>query len=286
MELDFKNVTIIGVGLIGGSFALSLRKAGFKGRISGVGRSRENLVRAKELGMIDEYFTEAGEAVRDADIILLSTPVGQFPRIVRDIREHIKRGAVVTDAGSVKAQVIRELEPLMPEGVSFVGGHPIAGKECSGADAASPDLFNNAVCIITPGHDTDSGAKAKILGLWNSLGARTVLMDPVEHDTVFAAVSHVPHVISYALINAILDVDRDIISHGGRGLRDMTRIALSPPDLWRDICMYNRGNILKSLRQFSSSISHVEKLIENSDWDNLWKEFQRARAGRQILESD
>lgn len=284
--MDFKEVVVIGVGLIGGSFALSLRKTGFKGRITGIGRSKENLLKAKELGIVDRYVTVPSEGVKDGDLIFLSTPIGQFPGIIKEIREHLKTGVIITDAGSVKAKVIEELEPLIPEGVNFVGGHPIAGKECSGADAASSDLFPKATCIITPSPNTNKNALERIVALWNSFGTKTVIMDPNRHDAIFSAVSHMPHVISYVLINAILDVDRDILPHGGRGLRDMTRIALSSPELWRDICSYNRDQILNSLQHFLASMSHVENLIENSDWDSLWREFQKARTGRQILESD
>lgn len=286
MKVNFENIAIIGVGLIGGSFALSLRKLGFSGKITGIGRNKEKLIRAKELGVIDKYSTIPEEGINDADLILLSTPVGQFPKIVERIRAHIKKGAIVTDVGSVKANVVKKLEPLMPASVSFVGGHPIAGKECSGVDAASSELFNNKRCIITPGSNTDKQALDKILGLWNAFGSKTVLMTPDEHDLIFAAVSHLPHVIAYVLINSILDLNENILPHGGRGLRDMTRIALSPPELWRDICSYNKENVLKSLDRFLTSIKRVKKLIENSDWDNLEKEFQKAKAGRQTLESD
>ncbi len=284
--MDFKQVAIIGVGLIGGSFALSLRKAGFKGRITGTGRNKENLVRAKDLGIIDEYFNSPADGIKHADLILLSTPIGRFPQIAESVKNHIKKGSIVTDVGSVKAEVIKTLEPLMPEGVSFVGGHPIAGKECSGVNAASSELFNGARCIITPSPNTNKEALEKILALWNTFGSKTVLMNPDEHDSIFAAVSHLPHVIAYALINTIMDLDKDILPHGGRGLRDMTRIALSPPELWRDICSYNRENMIKSLNNFLSSVLHIERLIEKSDWDNLWKEFQKAKTGRQTLESD
>lgn len=287
MGIDFKKAAIIGVGLIGGSFALSLRKAGFSGKISGVGRNKENLIKAKGLGIIDDYFIEPEKGVKNADLILLSTPVGRFTEIMENIKKDIIKGAIVTDVGSVKAEVIKKLEPLMPAGVGFVAGHPIAGKECSGAEAASSELFNKARCIITPGPNTDKDALKKIIALWNTFGSITISMTPDEHDSIFAAVSHLPHVAAYALVNTIMDhKDENILQQGGRGLKDMTRIALSPPVLWRDICEYNREHILESLKSFSSSISHIESLIEKSDWDNLWKEFQKARNGRQTLESD
>ncbi len=283
--MDFNNVAIIGVGLIGSSFALSLKKHGFNGRITGIGKREENLIRAKELGIIDGYSTIPVEGIKNSDLILLSTPVGQFPRIIKDIRGHIKRGSIVTDVGSVKAEVIRKLEPLMPEGVRFVGGHPIAGKECSGVDAASSELFNKARCIITPSSNTHREALEKILNLWNIFGSKTILMSPDEHDLIFAAVSHLPHVIAYVLVNTIVDLDKDVLHHGGRGLKDMTRIALSPPELWRDICSYNKENMLKSLDYFLSSTSHIKSLIERSDWAGLEKEFIEAKEARQLLES-
>ena len=286
MKTSFKHIAIIGVGLIGGSFALALKKHGFKGKITGMGRNKKNLSKAKKLGIIDSYTTEFTEGVKDADLIMLAVPVGQFETILKNIRQNLKKGAIVTDVGSVKAQIVKKLEPLMPKDVYFVGAHPIAGKECSGVTCASADLYQNAKCIITPGQDTNNTALKKVIGLWRTVGAKTMLMDPEEHDVIFSAVSHLPHVVAYALINGILKVDEAILHHGGKGLRDMTRIAKSPAGLWRDICSHNKKNILKSLKMFSSSISHITKLIERSDWKGLEKEFIKAREARQPLESD
>jgi prephenate dehydrogenase len=285
MNINFKNVAIIGVGLIGGSFALSLRKAGFNGKIVGIGRRRENLIKAKDLRVIDEYSTDPAEGVKDADLILLSTPVGQFPKIIKKAKGYIKKGAIVTDVGSVKQEVVETLESLMPEGVSFIGAHPIAGRECSGVESASHDLFKNTRCILTPSENTDKRALNKIINTWKAIGAQTILMHPEEHDAIFATVSHLPHVIAYVLINTILDLNKGLLSHCGRGLRDMTRIALSPPELWRDICVHNKTNIIKSLEHFLASTNSIKRLIENSEWDRLEKEFKKARAGRQSLES-
>jgi len=283
--MDFKKVAIIGVGLMGGSFALSLKKLKFNCKITGIGRKKQNLIRAKELRIIDEYSTVPKKGVKDADLILLSTPVGQFQKIAKEIREYIKKGAIVTDVGSVKAKVVKELEDLMPESVSFVGAHPVAGKECSGIDAASSEIFNNTRCIITPSPNTDRKALKKTIELWKAFGSKTILMSPEEHDSIFASVSHLPHVIAYVLINTIMDINKNILPHGGRGLRDMTRIALSPSEMWRDICSYNRKNILKSLNQFITSVTHVKKLIEKSEWEKLEKEFQKAGVGRARLDS-
>jgi prephenate dehydrogenase len=284
--MDFKKVAIIGVGLMGSSFALSLKKQGFKSKITGIGRREENLIMAKELGIIDEYSTVAKEGIKDADLILLATPAGQFERIIKNIRQSIKPGAIVTDVGSVKAEVVKKLEPLMPKGVSFVGGHPIAGKECSGINAAAAELFNGARCIITPTKNTNKEALEKIVKLWGILGSKVSLMTPEEHDLIFAAVSHLPHIVAYVLVNTIVDIKEGILHQGGRGLKDMTRIALSSPELWQDICSYNRENILEVLKSFSYSLSHIIELIESSDWKGLEKEFIRAKEARQLLESN
>ncbi len=286
MKMNFKNVAIIGVGLIGGSFALSLKKHGFNGKITGVGRKEENLVRAKEWGIIDGYSIIPLEGIKDADLILLATPVGQFEKIVENIKQGVKTGAVVTDVGSVKAEVVKKLASLMPEGVSFVGGHPIAGKECSGIDAATSELFKDAICILTPTSNTNKESLERIVELWKLFGSRISLMTPEEHDLIFAAVSHLPHVVAYVLVNTIMDVKEGILHHGGRGLKDITRIALSPTEIWRDICSYNRENMLKALQSFSSSVSHITELIERSDWTGLEKEFIKAKGARQLLESD
>lgn len=284
--MDFSNISIIGIGLMGSSFALALRKYGFKGGITGIGRQEDNLIKAKELGIIDQYSTVPVNGIRDADLILLATPVGQFEKIVRDIAQNIKKGTIVTDVGSVKAGIVKELDPLMPEGVSFVGGHPIAGKECSGISAATSDLFKDARCIVTPGSNTNNEALEKIINLWNVVGAKTLLMTPEEHDLIFAAVSHLPHVIAYVLVNSIIEEDDKILHYGGKGLGDMTRIALSSEELWKDICVYNKEDILKTLRKFSSVTSRTIKLIEESDWTGLEKEFLRAKEARQLIESD
>jgi prephenate dehydrogenase len=284
--MDFKHIAIIGVGLIGGSLALSLKNKGYKGTITGIGRTEENLIRAQALGMLDNYSTSHVEGVKGADLIVLASSVGHFKKIVTDIRENINKRTIVTDVGSVKTGIIKELEPLMPEGVRFVGGHPIAGKECSGIDGATAELFHSAKCILTPSVNTDRDALDKVIDLWKRIGAETVVMSPEEHDLIFASVSHMPHVVAYGLVNSLLDIDKNVLMHGGTGLKDMTRIALSSPELWRDICSYNREDILKALRTFSSSLSRMIELFEQSDWPGLEEKFKRAKEARQLIESD
>jgi len=284
--MDFKKITIIGVGLIGSSLAMALRKKGYQGTITGLGRSEETLKMAKELEIIDDYSTDHTEGVKDADLVVLASSVALFEQIMMNIKDHLKEGAIVTDVGSVKGDVLRTVTPLIPENVSFVAGHPIAGRECSGVKCATDDLFEKAKCIITPDNSTDDNAMHKIIDLWNLTGAKTVIMPPDEHDLTFAAVSHLPHVVAYSLINSILDIDREILRYGGGGLRDFTRIALSSPEMWRDICAHNRDDVLRTLKTFLSSISRMISFVEESDWKGLEKEFARAQEARQLIESD
>jgi prephenate dehydrogenase len=284
--MDFNKITIIGVGLIGSSFALSVKKQGFNGIITGIGRSTDNLKKAKELGAIDSYTSDHAEGVKDADLILLASPVGQFEEIMESINGHLKTGAIVTDVGSVKAGVIKKVESMIPDTAFFVGTHPIAGNECSGAEAATDNLFYKAKCIITPTPGTDKGAFEKIVDLWKSVGTRTVIMSPEEHDLIYSAVSHLPHVIAYALVNSVSEVKENILEYSGGGLKDMTRIALSPSELWRDICCYNKDNILSSLDKFSLTVAKLKQHIIDSDWASLEKEFQKAKEARQFIESD
>lgn len=283
--MEFNKVTIIGVGLMGGSFALALKKQGFKGRVAGVGRKKDNLIKAKSLGIIDEYSIDPAVGVKDADFVLLAPPPGQFEAIAEGIKGRLKIGAIVTDVGSVKGEIVNRLETLMPEGVSFVGGHPIAGKESSGLDGADAGLFKDARCIITPTRNTDGSALENVVELWEAFGCKVSLMTPEEHDIIFAAVSHMPHVLAYVLVNAIMDIKEDMLRYGGSGLKDMTRVALSSAELWSDICSYNREPVLKALKGFSSSLARTIDLIERSDWASLEKEFNKAKKRRQLLES-
>jgi prephenate dehydrogenase len=284
--MKFKNIAIIGIGLIGSSLALALRENGYAGKITGIGRNRGNLIRAQRRGIIDTYTTNHSKGVKDADLIVFASFVGQFEYIAKKIIGSIKKGAIVTDVGSVKVEIVRKMEPMMPDGVSFVGAHPIAGKECSGIDCATPTLFKKANCIVTPGAKTDKKAVRAIIGLWKSVGAETVMMSPEQHDRIFAAVSHAPHVVAYALVNAIVAGDRKFLHYGGKGLKDMTRIALSPAEMWRDICSYNKKEVLRILKGFESSMSRMTRFVEKSDWSGLKKEFARAEKARRLIESD
>jgi len=284
--MNLNKIAIIGLGLIGGSLALAIKQTGFKGEITGIGRREENLIKAKEMGMIDSFSINHADGVNDADLVVLAAPIGQFEEIADNIKNNLKTGSIVTDVGSVKTNIVKKLDAIMPQGVSFVGAHPIAGKECSGIDASNGELFRNAKCIITPSPSSADHAIEEVIRLWESVGAIILHMSPEEHDLIFAAVSHLPHVIAYATVNTIMEVNPNILHFGGTGLKDMSRIALSPADLWRDICAFNKDDILKVLNEFSSSISNMIDLFEKSDWSGLEKEFMRAQEARNLIESD
>ncbi len=285
-DLFFNRVTIIGVGLLGASFGLALKRYGLSNTICGYGRKEENLKRALERGIIDDYDLDAGRVCIDSDLILLSTPVGTFKEIINKIRDSLKRGAVVIDVGSVKGSLVYEIESLMPQGVFYVGSHPIAGSERSGIDDARYELFNNALCIITPTERTDKDAMERVIRLWKAIGMRVELMDPVRHDEVYGLISHLPHLTAYALVNTVGDIDSGYLEYAGQGFRDTTRIALSSPELWRDIAVHNRENLVKFIGILKNNLERLERLLLMMDHRGIEEEFLRAqRLRRRLLEN-
>ncbi len=201
-------MTVIGTGLIGGSLALALKAAGAVGEVTGVGRGLANLQQAVELGVIDRFNQDAEAAVADADVVFLSTPVMTLPVIAARVLPHMKPGAILTDGGSVKEQIVAEIEPLVPAGVHFVPGHPIAGTERSGSAAAFASLYQDRRCILTPTKNTDADALDLVRRMWQAAGSEVVVMDVVKHDRILAAISHLPHMVAYALVNAVANDDR------------------------------------------------------------------------------
>ncbi|MEK6713448.1 MAG: prephenate dehydrogenase/arogenate dehydrogenase family protein [Nitrospirota bacterium] len=281
----FRRMVIIGVGLIGGSLALLCREKGIVSEVIGVGRSEKNLQDAIALKAIDSYTFKAEDAVKGADIIVLAAPVRSLVRLAREIAPHLKAGAIVTDVGSVKGP-LTEIEDILPQGTYFVAGHPIAGKEKSGVTAAFSQLFQNSKCILTPTANTNRDAVNTVQSMWEAAGAKVLLMDPEAHDRIFAAVSHLPHVIAYALVNTLLELENEsdgIISYSAGGFRDFTRIAASHPEMWRDICLMNKHNILEMLERYERSIAKIKLLIQSDDADGLYNEFERARQVREKL---
>lgn len=279
----FNKVTIIGVGLLGASFALALRENGLCKTIYGYGRREDNLKRAKEKGIIDNYSLNAARACEGSDLILLATPVGAFKNIIETVRTSFKKGAIVTDVGSVKGGLVYEIEALMPDGVYYIGSHPIAGSDKSGIDDARADLFNNAKCIITPTENSNSTVNKIIISLWESLGAKTEIMETYKHDEIYAAVSHLPHIVAYAIVNTLGDINSDYIEYAGQGFKDTTRIALSSPEMWRDISIFNKDNLITLMGIFRRNLDKMEKLLEMSDDRGIEEEFSKAQELRKRL---
>lgn len=281
----FKRMVIAGVGLIGGSLALVCKEKGIVSEIIGVGRSEGNLRDAVNLKVIDSFTSKIEDAVKGADIIVLATPVSSLIRLAKEMAPYLSPGAIVTDVGSVKGFVI-EIEKIIPSNTFFVGGHPIAGKEKSGVKAASPGIFHGSRCILTPTPKTNPDALGTIRSMWELSGARVICMEPERHDLIFAAVSHLPHVISYALVNTLLDLEKEeegVISYSAGGFRDFTRIAASHPEMWRDICLMNRENIIRMLERYEKSVERLKSLIMKGDADSLFAEFDRAKKVREKL---
>ena len=276
-------LVVIGVGLIGGSFALALKKAKAVKHVVGVGRTRKNLDAALKLGVIDEASRDAAEAVRDADLVLIGTPVGQMPEVMAQIAPALGAKTIVTDGGSTKQDVIAYAKRFLGEHFErFVPSHPIAGTEKSGAAAAFPELFRDRNVILAPQPETKASALKLVRDAWLACGARIVRLDPRRHDEIFAAVSHLPHVVAFALVSMLAKRDDapELLGHSGGGLRDTVRIAGSSPEMWRDICVANREALVALLDDYVEELEIARSAIENADAGALSQMFERARDAR------
>jgi len=273
-------LAVIGVGLIGGSFALALKQAGKVTHVVGVGRNRANLDLARERRIIDSVAPDAATAAREADVVLVAAPVGQFSAIFSQLKDC---KALITDGGSTKRDVVAAARGALGSRIAqFVPGHPIAGAEKSGAGAAGADLFKGKRVILTPLKENAADAVAKVQSLWEACGARVTRLDPDEHDAVLAAVSHLPHLLAYALVHDIAGRGNaeQLFSYAAGGFRDFTRIASSHPEMWRDICIANRDALLAELARYSAQLGLVEKLLQAADAGALEKLFSEARDAR------
>ncbi len=277
-------LVILGVGLIGGSFALALREAGLVREIVGVGRSAENLSAALGTYVIDRATNDAAEAVQGADLVLLAVPVGEIDAMLGRIAPALDAGTVITDVGSTKQNVLdaarARLGAAFPR---FVPGHPIAGAEQSGVKAARGDLFRDRRVVLTPVAETDPAARAMVTRLWQACGAQVSEMSAAEHDAVFAAVSHLPHVLAFALVDYIAAQPNagQLFGFAASGFRDFTRIAGSAPEMWRDICLANQEALLERIRGYEAELARIKALIAAGDGDGLAASFRRAREARQ-----
>jgi prephenate dehydrogenase len=286
MKLHFNQAVIIGVGLIGGSLGMILRRKQLASNVVGVGRRIENLKTAVSVGAIDRYVVDPREAVKDADLVILATPVDTYERHLKEWASCLRPGAIVTDVGSVKGDLVVRSERQIPRGVHFVGAHPIAGKEKTGAAEGSEDLFSGRRCILTPTQQTDPQALERVQALWQEAGAVVLKMDPQLHDKILGAVSHLPHVAAFALMNALVDIRSelpalDLAGHSGGGLRDTTRIAASSPEMWRDIFLWNQENVVACICAYERSLGELRKLIQTGDAAGIEKMLERAKVERE-----
>lgn len=280
---SIRKLVILGTGLIGGSFALDLRRAGLVQHFVGVGRQLENLDRAKQLGVVDSVSQNAAEAVVDADVVLLACPVGQMPTVMQTIASTVPKHCVVTDAGSTKQDVVSFFRTYLPNHLgNCVPGHPIAGAELSGAAAARYGLYLGKNVILTPLAETSETAVQMIGELWQACGAQLISMQAAEHDSIFASVSHLPHLLAFAYMNHVLDRSDSAraLSLAGTGFRDFSRIAASHPDMWRDIALSNRDALLAELKGFSQQIEKLITQLEGCDVASLHEYFMRSSVAR------
>lgn len=276
-------MVIAGVGLIGGSLALDMRRLGLVEEIVGYGRTEENLRVARKRGLIDGYFLREGDIPAGIDFLMMGTPVQTIVPLTAAFLPKLNKGCVVSDVGSVKAEIVRGMEKLLPRHIHFVGAHPIAGSEQWGAQAARADLYVGRRCILTPTRKTNPSALKKMKQLWLKVGAKVEIMDAGQHDQVLGVVSHLPHVAAYALVNALDDTKIkgvDLKHYGAGGFKDITRIASSRPELWRDICLLNRKAVSSCVGRYIKQLEQMKRWIDKDNGRALEKSFARANRVR------
>ncbi|MDA7947793.1 MAG: prephenate/arogenate dehydrogenase family protein [Hyphomicrobiaceae bacterium] len=294
----FNRIALIGLGLIGSSIARGVRACGAATEIVGTARSTATRGRVVELGILDQVFDTPGEAVKGADLVVICVPVRTTSAIAEAIASDLAPGAIVTDVGSVKQSVIRDVEPHIPDGCVFVGGHPVAGTEFSGPDAGFAELFYDRWCILTPSEKSTPDAVKKLSAFWQALGSNVETMAPDHHDLVLAITSHIPHLIAYNIVGTVADLETDtrseVIQYSASGFRDFTRIAASDPTMWRDIFLANRDAVLEMLGRFSEDLSTLQRAIRRGEGEKLFELFDRTRnirrniieAGQETAEAD
>ena len=277
--MPFERAAIVGVGLIGGSLALAARAAGLIGEVVGLGRSAANLDVARQRGIIDHAVQDPA-AIGPVDLVVLAVPVRSTARMAAALLPHLRPGTVVTDVGSVKGEVVAQCEAALPTDRPFVGGHPIAGSERAGAAAADAGLFRGAPCVLTPTARTDATALVAVRALWEGVGARVSEMTPAAHDRALAWVSHLPHVVAYALVGALAGADGQLAALAGGSWRDATRVAASPAELWRDIFLANREAVLAATDAFGAEVARLRAALAAGDEPALLALLERAVAAR------
>ncbi|MGY8999576.1 MAG: prephenate/arogenate dehydrogenase family protein [Rhodospirillales bacterium] len=280
-KILLKRIALIGIGLIGSSIARAVKRGGLTAHISVTARSQESLDKAIELGIADSVTLDQVDAVKEADLVIICSPIGAYRPIIETIAPSLKPGAIVSDVGSVKQAVIRDLAPHIPKGVHLVPAHPVAGTEHSGPEAGFAELFENRWCIITPPPDTNETAIEQVSQFWQALGANIEIMEPTHHDLVMAMTSHLPHLIAYTIVGTATDLEKsltnEVIKFSAGGFRDFTRIAASDPTMWRDVFLNNKDAVLEMLQRFSEDITALQRAIRWGEGDILHDLFSRTR---------
>ncbi|MEJ6401346.1 prephenate/arogenate dehydrogenase family protein [Yoonia sp. 2307UL14-13] len=290
MAVIYERVALIGLGLIAGSMALAIRRAGLADEVVGYAKSAESREIAREIGLCDRVCESAAEAVDGADLVVLCVPVGVMDEVAKEIGPALKKGATVSDVGSVKRTVIDAVAPYVPDDVHFIPAHPLAGTEHSGPRSGFAELFDNRYTIIVPVEGSDPAAVERLAELWRGMGALIEEMDPDHHDLVLAVTSHTPHLIAYTMVGVADDLrrvtDSEVIKYSAAGFRDFTRIAASDPVMWRDVFLNNKDATLEILGRFTEELFALQRAIRQGDGDHLHDYFTRTRAIRRgIIEA-
>jgi cyclohexadieny/prephenate dehydrogenase len=291
----FKRVAIVGIGLIGSSLARALKEGGLAGHVAAYDADKAALATAEKLGVADSVHQTLGEAVTDAELVVLAIPVGVYGATAKEMAPHLAAGAIVTDVGSVKAEVIRAVKPALPAGTHLVPGHPVAGTEHSGPESGFAELFRDRWAILTPEKGTDEKAVARVAEMWRRVGSDVEIMEPSHHDRVLAITSHLPHLIAYTIVATAADLEgqlkaeregddvvttAEVIKYSAGGFRDFTRIAGSNPVMWRDVFLSNKEAVLEMLGRFTEDLTALQRAIRWEDGDQLEDLFTRTRAIR------
>ena len=287
----FNRIAIIGIGLIGSSISRAIKMNGLVDFVSVTAKSQKSLDTAVSLGIADSVTLKLDEAVKGADIVMICSPISTYPGIMESIAPNLKAGAILTDVGSVKASVIRDLSPKLPTGVHLVPAHPVAGTEHSGPESGFAELFEGRWCVITPPTGTDQSAVNKIADLWRAVGSNVEFMDPFHHDQVMAMTSHLPHLIAYTIVGTATDLEKslmnEVIKYSAGGFRDFTRIAASDPTMWRDVMLNNKDAILEMLQRFNEDLTALQRAIRWDEYDTLYEFFLKTRSIRRgVIEAN
>lgn len=283
----FDRVAIIGIGLIGSSLARAMQANSIASYITCGDKSQDYCDKAMELGIVNEAYTDLGKAVNNADLIILCVPVGAMKSVAEEISADLKKGAIITDVGSVKEAVINDVQSRIPADVHLVPAHPIAGAEKSGPEAGIANLFHNRWCIVTPSLNTEIKAVEKVTEFWERCGSMIEIMDPKHHDMVLGITSHLPHLIAYTIVGTAADLENDtkaeVIKYSASGFRDFTRIAASDPTMWRDVFLNNKESVLDILQRFTEDLTELQKAIRQGDGETLYNKFFATRNIRQQI---